>query len=129
MKVGYVHIDTAFVYGNEELIGRALKRCFKDGKKREDIYVTTKIPHSKFNDVQGTIKESLKKLGLAYVDLYLIHGPLGALCTPMCPMHKVWPQMEKLVAKGLTRSIGISNFTVQMIWDLLCYCKIKPVVN
>lgn len=129
MTAGYAHIDTAMIYKNEEVVGAALAECFQKGKKREDIYVTTKLWHTQYADVEGAMRESLKKLGLDYVDLYLIHWPLMYYSDPQKPLHVLWPEMEALVSKGLTKSIGVSNFNTQLIWDLLTYAKIKPVCN
>ena len=97
MQAGYTHIDTASLYGNEDIIGEALQECFAQGKKREDLFITTKIWHSEYNDVQGAIKQSLAKLQLDYVDLYLVHWPLGYYANPQKPLHVLWPEMEALV--------------------------------
>ena len=110
MEVGYTHIDTAACYGNETEIGEALQECFKQGKKREELYITTKLDNPDHNDAEGALKKSLERLQLEYVDLYLIHWPSGYYCSPPRPLHKLWPDMEELVAKGLTKSIGVSNF-------------------
>jgi len=64
MTAGYTHIDTAMIYKNEEVVGAALAECFEKGKKREEIFVTTKLWHSQYADVEGAMRESLKKLGL-----------------------------------------------------------------
>lgn len=112
MEAGYRHIDTATLYNNEEIVGEALEECFKQGLKREEIYVTTKIWHPDYAEVEGTLKKSLKMLKLDYVDLYLIHWPLGYYATPQKPVHILWPEMEALVGAGLTKSIGVSNFNV-----------------
>jgi len=127
MKVGYVHIDTAKIYKTEEYIGEALKECFNRGKKREDIWVTTKLWHNDYHNVEGALKSSLEKLQLDYVNVYLIHFPM--MYYGKKSLHQLWGEMEALVDKGLTKSIGVSNFNAQIIWDLLSYCKIKPVVN
>ena len=129
MEVGYVHLDTATVYENEECIGEALQECFAQGKKREDLYITTKIWHKAYGDVEGQIRKSLAALKVDYVDLYLIHWPMGYYAEPKKPLHVLWAEMEALVAKGLTKSIGVSNFNTQLLWDLLTYAKIPPVVN
>ena len=129
MENGYRHIDTATLYNNEQIIGEALEECFSKGLKREEIFITTKLWHSDYHNIEGAIRTSLSKLKLDYIDLYLIHWPLGQKCEQPKPVHKVWVEMEDLVDKGLTKSIGISNFNVQMTWDLLCYARIKPVVN
>lgn len=136
LKYGYRHIDTAMIYGNEEFVGEALKEAMEAGVKREELYITTKLWHTDKNDVEGAIKTSLKKLQLDYVDLYLVHWMRAdidfdsddwKIKSP--PHHIVWAGMEALVEKGLTKSIGVSNCTTPMFFDLLAGCKIKPAVN
>ena len=129
MEAGYALIDTAHIYGNEEVVGAALTECFAKGKKREEVYVVTKLWHTDYADVEGAMRKSLELLKLDYADLYLIHWPNGYWAEPRKPLHVLWPEMESLVAKGLTKSIGVSNFNTQLLWDLLTYCKIKPAVN
>lgn len=87
-------------------------------------------------DCEAALKLTLEKLKLDSVDLYLVHWPVASRCLPSGEYEKInisvreiWTQMESLVAKGLTKSIGVSNFNTQMLWDLLSYCQIKPVVN
>ena len=133
---GYRHIDTAMLYENEEAIGEALQECFAAGIKREDLFITTKLWHTDKNDIEGAMKRSLAKLKLDYVDLYLIHWMRAwvdwesedwTIKSP--PNHVVWAGMEDLVAKGLTKSIGVSNCTMPVLFDLLSCCKIRPAVN
>ncbi len=87
-------------------------------------------------DVEGACRRSLEKLGVEYIDLYLLHWPIavrtikeGQYEKIKIPIHKIWPQLEALVDLGLTRSIGVSNFSVQSLWDLTSYCRIPPAVN
>ena len=135
LKYGYRHIDTAMKYENEAAIGEALQECMAAGVKREDLFITTKLWHTDKNDVEAGIKRSLEKLKLDYVDLYLIHWMRPAIdwengekiLTP--PNHVVWAGMESLVEKGLTKSIGVSNCTIPVLYDILAGCKIKPVIN
>lgn len=129
MEAGYKHIDTASCYTNEDTVGEALTECLSKGKSRSDIYVTTKLWHTDYKDPEAALRKSLKLLNLEYVDLYLIHWPMGYYAEPRKPLHVLWAELEELVAKGLTKSIGLSNFNTQLIWDLLSYCKIKPVAN
>ena len=96
------------IYANEEIVGEAIEESIKQGKKREDLYITTKLWHSEYDDVEKAIRTSLSKLKLDYVDMYLIHWP--ASYASKKPLHILWPEMEALVEKGLTKSIGVSNF-------------------
>jgi diketogulonate reductase-like aldo/keto reductase len=131
---GYRHIDTASVYKNEEAIGRALKAVFEAGIKREELFITTKLWKDEFSNPEEAIQTSLKKLGLDYVDLYLVHWMFPEvdyekLEIKRTPTYKVWAALEDLVKKGLTKSIGVSNCTVPVLFDIFTYCEIKPAVN
>ena len=123
LKAGYRHIDTAAIYGNEEAVGKAIK---DSGVKREDIFVTTKLWNTE-QGYQSTIKafnDSLQKLDLDYVDLYLIHwfkGYENSLET--------WKAFETLYDMGKVKAIGVSNYNVHHIQHLLDNCKVKPMVN
>lgn len=113
IKVGYRHIDTATRYENEQYIGEAVTQTVSEGVvKREELFITTKLWHDDYNDPEAALRLSLKKLQTDYVDLYLIHWPLNGHGPHKVPMHKLWAQMESLVEKGLTRSIGVSNFNI-----------------
>merc|ERR1740139_1075673 len=126
ITLGYRHLDTAHIYKNEEQVGEAIKNCIDKGTvSREELFVTTKLWHAQWEDVEAALKESLGKLQLEYVDCYLIHWPFMLLCKT--PLHELWPRLEACVDKGLTKSIGISNFNLQITSDLLTYCRIKPV--
>lgn len=123
LELGYRHIDTAAVYGNEKAVGQAIK---DSQVNREDIFVTTKL----WNTEQGyesTLKafnESLEKLGLDYVDLYLVHWFKGYE-----NLEGTWKAFEELYEQGLVKAIGVSNFNVHHIQYLLDRAKIKPMVN
>ena len=104
--------------------------------KREDLFVTSKVWIDEVEDVEAACRKSLEKLKLDYVDLYMVHWPLftksdgqGGFQRIKMPRYKVWEQMEALVDKGLVKSIGVSNYNFQSVWDMLNYCRIKPVVN
>lgn len=130
LKVGYRHIDTATLYGNEESIGRAIK---DSGIPREDIFLTTKL----WNDAHGyeeakvAFKASLERLQLDYVDLYLIHwpNPVNLRDRWQSANADTWRAMEELVEVGLIRTIGVSNFMVHHLEELLKTAKIVPAVN
>ena len=118
LELGYRHIDTAQAYRNEESVGRALKRS---GVPRGDVFITTKFyPGGK--DPAAEAANSLKRLGVDYIDLYLIHwpqrGPTWA-----------WPGMERARELGYARSIGVSNFSVAELDELAAVANVAPVVN
>ncbi|KAI0922615.1 hypothetical protein AcW1_002785 [Taiwanofungus camphoratus] len=120
VSAGFNHIDTAQVYRNEAEAVAALRAS---SVARTDVYITTK--YSGLADVETSIHNSLKYLGVEYVDLYLIHGP--DLAVPDIPT--LWSKMEKVQADGLAISIGVSNFNIQELGTLLASAKVKPVVN
>ena len=137
IKDGVRLIDTAAVYGSEEGVGKGIKKAIDEGiVKREDLFIITKLYAKRRNDPEKEIKDSLKKLGLTYVDLYLDHWPkffdydkeTGKKIN-MLPLHKLWSLMESFVEKGYTKYIGGSNYSVQTLLNLLSFCKIKPLVN
>ncbi|KAG6909758.1 hypothetical protein DXG01_015474 [Tephrocybe rancida] len=122
LSVGFSHIDTAQFYRNESEVGVAIR---ESGLAREDVFITTKYSGTDGLDIPTSINNSLKNLGVGYVDLYLIHHPRLAL--PDIPT--AWEQMEKLKANGLAKSIGVSNFGVADLEILLASAKIKPAAN
>jgi len=125
LAAGYRHLDTAASYGNEEAVGAAIKAS---GIAREDLFVTTKlwIQHapagSVEEDTRRSFGESLHRLGLDYVDLYLIHQPLG-------DYYSEWRAMQKLNQDGLARAIGVSNFHPDRLVDLIDHNEVAPSVN
>ena len=146
MDFGYRHIDCASVYGNEKEIGRGFNKIFSSKKvSRNDLFITSKLWNTKHhpNNVEKACKQTLNDLQLDYLDLYLMHwgiafapgnnlepiGKDGLVKRESVSIRETWQAMEKLVEKGLVKSIGVSNFTVMMIMDLLSYAKIKPVMN
>jgi 2,5-diketo-D-gluconate reductase A len=118
---GYRLIDTAAGYYNEESVGRAIK---KSNVKREDIFVTTKLlPQDLgYEKAKRAFEASLKRLGLDYIDLYLIHLPQG-------DVNSSWTAMEELYKEGKVRAIGVSNFNMDQIRDLLKRHRVIPAVN
>jgi diketogulonate reductase-like aldo/keto reductase len=118
IEVGYRHIDTAQAYGNEESVGQGLR---ESGVAREEVFITTKFFPGR-QDPVAEIELSLQRLGVDYVDLYLVHWPQGGPT-------RAWPGMERTRAAGLARSIGVSNFGVDDIKKLLATSTDPPVVN
>ncbi|MDJ1481580.1 aldo/keto reductase [Cytophagaceae bacterium YF14B1] len=118
---GYRMIDTAAAYGNEESVGKAIK---KSSVKREEIFVTTKFlpTDTGYEKAKRTFETSLKNLGLDYIDLYLIHLPQGDI-------HSSWTAMEELYKEGKVRAIGVSNFTMNQIQNLCEQHSVIPAVN
>jgi diketogulonate reductase-like aldo/keto reductase len=112
IEAGYRHIDTASRYKNEEIIGQAIKEALERSHgaiKREDLFISTKLWYEEYADIEGAVRGSITRLGLEYLDLYLVHWPAGFFASPKKPMHQVWAELEALVDKGLVRSIGVSN--------------------
>jgi len=121
IQTGYSHIDTAASYMNEEAVGRGIKQS---GVARETLFITTKLWIQR-NGYEGTIKafeNSLRRLQLDYIDLYLIHQPFG-------DVYGEWRAMEELYQQGKVRAIGLSNFPPDRIMDLMLHNKITPAVN
>lgn len=125
LATGYRHLDTAASYGNEEAVGAAIKAS---GIPREELFITTKlwIQHapegSVYDDSRLSFQNSLTRLGLDYLDLYLIHQPLG-------DYYSKWRAMQDLYKEGLTRAIGVSNFHPDRLVDLIEHNEIVPAVN
>jgi 2,5-diketo-D-gluconate reductase A len=122
LEVGYRHIDTAAIYGNEEGVGRAIA---DSGIPREELFVTTKLWNDRQTDAENAFDESLAKLGLDYVDLYLIHWPTPQKDTFV----QAWTSLEKIYASGRAKAIGVSNFLVPHLQKLLAETDVVPAVN
>lgn len=122
LKVGYRHIDTAAIYGNEEGVGRAIA---KSGIPREELFITTKLWNDRQTDAAAALDESLEKLGLGYVDLYLIHWP----CPDNGHYVEAWKQLIELKKAGKAKSIGVSNFELEHLDQLETQTDETPVVN
>ncbi|EIN12820.1 Aldo/keto reductase [Punctularia strigosozonata HHB-11173 SS5] len=116
---GFSHIDTAQAYQNEASVGVAIK---ESGLPRSDLYITTKYGGGK---IQDEIRNSLQKLGIKQVDLYLIHQP-GLVRDNL---ESAWKDFEQIKQDGLSKSIGVSNFTVEDLQKVIKTAKIKPAVN
>ena len=131
LKTGYIHIDTARVYGNEEVVGKAIKDSAID---RQSIFVTTKLPAElkTYDEAITTFERSLKELGLDYVDLYLIHAPWPWSDRGSDHMDgniEVWKAFEEIYKSGRAKSIGVSNFTIPELRKLMDNTDIVPAVN
>ena len=134
ISIGYRHIDTAEAYENEEGVGKGIRTC---GVSREDIFVTTKVAAEAktYEDASKAIDESLKKLGLNYIDLMIIHSP-----QPWIEFREnkkryfkenkeVWRALEDAYKEGKIKAIGVSNFLKDDLENILEDCEIKPMVN
>jgi diketogulonate reductase-like aldo/keto reductase len=119
LEAGYRHIDTAAMYGNEESVGAAVRTS---GIPRKNIFVTTKLWNSDHGNPERALETSLRKLKMDYVDLYLIHYPVRE-------RRRSWHALEALRVGGKARSIGVSNFTIRHLNELLAETKTVPAVN
>lgn len=121
LETGYRLIDTAASYGNEEAVGRAIR---KSGIPREEIFVTTKLWLADAGDekTKKAFERSMERLQLDYLDLYLIHQPYG-------DVYGAWRDMEALYAQGKIKAIGVSNFHPDRVMDFIINQEIKPAVN
>jgi diketogulonate reductase-like aldo/keto reductase len=118
LELGYRHVDTAQAYGNEESVGRALR---DSGVPREEVFITTKFYPGR-DDPEAEAQRSLRRLGVDQVDLYIIHWPQGGPTW-------AWPGMERARERGYARSIGVSNFSVGELDQVLSAADSPPVVN
>src|SRR3954463_10465012 len=118
LELGYRHIDTAQAYGNEESVGRGLR---ESGVPRDEVFITTKFYPAR-EDAEAEARGSLERLGVDHLDLYIIHWPQGGPTW-------AWPGMERAQEAGYARSIGVSNFSVAELDELLAVAGARPVVN
>lgn len=122
LEAGYRSIDTATIYENETSVGEAIR---KSDIPRQDIFLTTKVWNSDQRNqrILKAFGESLKRLQTDYIDLYLIHWPVKGCYA------ETWKALEKLYESGLARAIGVSNFQIHHLKDILATCKIVPAIN
>lgn len=133
LNAGYRHIDTAQAYGNEEGVGEGIRNS---GLSRNELYITTKVQaeYKSYKKAKASIDESLKKLGLAYVDLILIHCPqpwafFRSKRRYFEQNKEVWKALEDAYFEGKVKAIGVSNFLVDDLENILEDCRVKPMVN
>ena len=121
IEVGYRLIDTASAYFNEEQVGSAIRRS---GIKREEFFITTKlwVQDYEYDDALRAFDLSMKKLGLDYLDLYLMHKPYGNY-------YAAWRAMERLYKEGRIRAIGVTSFSDERLQDLFLHNEVRPAVN
>ncbi|XP_048323683.2 non-functional NADPH-dependent codeinone reductase 2 isoform X2 [Ziziphus jujuba] len=142
IKLGYRHFDTAFVYGSEQALGEAIAEALKLGLvgSRDELFITSKLWSNDAhpNLVIPALQKSLRNLQLEYLDLYLVHWPISAKpgeaqlpIKDVLPMDykSVWAAMEESQRLGLTKSIGVSNFSTRKLQNLLSFATIPPAVN
>lgn len=128
IEQGYRSIDTAMIYGNEETVGQGIKEGLEStGLSREDLFITSKLWLTDFGrqNVEDAYRQSVAKLGLDYLDLYLMHWP----GTNEAVMIDTWRGMEDLYKQNQVKNIGVSNFTPEHFKALLAQVSIKPVIN
>ncbi len=134
-KYGYRQFDTAKMYQNENQVGEAIKECIDESLvKREELFITTKLWIDGRGRVREELKESLQRLKLDYVDMYIMHFMVPDIDPSNLEVKRdslmdVWREMEKCQMEGLTRSIGVSNCNTVMLLEILSFCEIKPASN
>ncbi|CAI6080317.1 putative oxidoreductase YtbE [Paenibacillus sp. JJ-100] len=126
IKHGYRSIDTAAIYGNESGVGQAITEALQEnGLKREDLFITSKVWNADlgYEETLAAFDVTMNKLGLEYLDLYLIHWPKAG------KYKGAWKAMEELYAAGRIRAIGVSNFQIHHLQDLMQDAQVKPMIN
>jgi methylglyoxal/glyoxal reductase len=125
LNIGYRHIDTAYIYGNESDVGKAVH---ESGIQREEVFITTKLWNTRdvgYDSALRSCEDSLQRLGLTYVDLYLIHWPVQGISNST----DIWRAMVHLLKEGKARAIGVSNYTIDDLKEILQDSGVVPAVN
>ena len=121
LNLGYRLIDTAAAYGNEHIVGNAIKRS---GIDREELFITSKlwVSNMSYEGAKKGLEESLEKLGLDYIDLYILHQPIGDI-------YGAWRYLEQAYKEGKVRAIGVDNFNQAKLVEFIKFNEVKPAVN
>lgn len=136
LKIGYRHIDTAYAYGTEKAVGEAI---IESGVDREDVFVVSKLPGHHHGRVLESIQETLDNLGFRWLDMYLMHWPIADAPkedpegTPKAAhrptFNETWAQMEQCLRQSKCEAIGVSNFSIKTLEELLKTARVKPAMN
>ncbi|KAJ7701570.1 NADP-dependent oxidoreductase domain-containing protein [Mycena rosella] len=137
LKVGYRHIDTAYSYGTEKAVGEAI---IESGIDREDIFVVSKLPPEHHGRVEESIQETLDNLGFKWLDMYLMHWPFAAPYegedpdgTPKAAhlptIKETWEQMEQVLRKSKCEAIGVANFSIKTLEEVMAHSRVIPAMN
>ena len=145
IRMGYRHLDCASTYGNEKAIGEALQELIEEGVVgRNELWITSKLPNTAHapKDVQPALEKSLQDLGIEYLDAYLMHWPVALrrgvwiprkaghlVSLDEQPLEETWAAMEKLPDNGSVRHLGVCNFSMRKLDQLLSACRVRPVIN
>ncbi len=132
IQSGIRHIDCAYVYGNQELVGDAIKQSIEEGiVKRTDLFITSKVPENQYGylNTKRIIQDSLDVMNLNYFDMFLLHSPYRTSKEWKRWIEDSWCALEEQYEAGILKSIGVSNFNIKHLEYLLSIAKIKPMIN
>ena len=132
IKSGIKHIDGAYIYGNQELVGEAIKQCIEEGIiERGNLFITSKVPENQYGylNTKRIVQNSLKTMNLDYFDMFLLHSPYRTSKEWKRWIEDSWCALEELYEAKVLKSIGVSNFNIKHLEYLLSIAKIKPMIN